>query len=104
MTPITSEEIMLKAARMAYPFDDPEEWDVDLNGVVFRVILEAPYHVVFNPHDPTKGDLAALNEALERAGWEFKFYHGWFCAAGNNTSVSELTIAERALKCVEVMP
>src|SRR3990167_5911542 len=64
-------ELLLKAARMAKPGID---W-VTTNGVVQKNPLSAGILVpqYFDPHDPTKGDLGALNQKLEEAGWIFSY-------------------------------
>lgn len=65
--------LMLEAARMAIPFDDPDEWNDDLHGHIFRVIFEPPYYVKFNPLT-SDSDAFALEGALmdpKNGGWMF---------------------------------
>lgn len=103
---MTSPELNLKCARVAYPHID---W-VTTNGVVQKNPLSAGILVpqYFDPHDPTKGDLAALNEALEREGWRFYYLSASRSFAAANAELESIryapTPAERAIKCVEAMP
>jgi hypothetical protein len=82
---------MLKAMKLAYP-------------------NVGPMHnaLSFDPFDPTKGDLAALNEALERDGWRFYYLSASLSFAAVNEefecTLYAPTPADRALKCVEAMP
>lgn len=88
---MTPPDQLLRAQQLAYP------------GITSYMLGHT-----FDPFDPTKGDLAALNEALERAGWNF-WYNGWnetYRAGGYAplTGVEAKTNAERAMRCVEAMP
>jgi hypothetical protein len=110
-------ETMLKAARIAKPhlqwvLAEPISTPVGYKSIIKGCNVPVE---LFNPHDPTKGDLAALEHALQRAGWQFwyaeiqtdrEFYEGkYFAVFGDELSeIDAKTPAERALLCVEAMP
>jgi hypothetical protein len=124
-------ELMLKAAKMAFPL---KKWvvadSIDCGKIIIvdNGLNHRHYHKIyddtFNPLDPTKGDLAALNEALECAGWIFSYAvdydiepsedgrlgrivgEQWlyFAAHPFHETIKKETPAERAMRCVEVMP
>lgn len=106
-------ETMLKAARLARP-DKP--WELYRNTVLYWIGAEDEQgvcnHEVFNPHDPTKGDLAALMEAITRNGWKIGFdeddpvyqksqFYAWKITEGY---IYGDTWPELAINVVEAMP
>ena len=99
-----SADLLLKAARMAKPGID---W-VTTNGVVQKNPLSVGILVpqYFDPHDPAKGDLAALQNALEdekNGAWGFYKIGNEFIAEGDNVLIKAPTPGERAMKCVQAM-
>lgn len=74
-------ELVKAGACMAIPFDDPDEWNIDLNGLVFRVTFTPPYHVLFDPLQ-SYADAWRLERALKASGWEFGKDEDGFYARG----------------------
>jgi hypothetical protein len=103
-------ELLLKAAKLAF---DDLRWYTQEDGNVYAMSEDDnSRHDPFDPFDPAKGDLAALQTALEKDGWEFWWSHTSqeFRAQkptfkdGNYLYADAKTPAERALKCVKAMP
>lgn len=106
-----SPELMLKAARAA---DPNTEWFIHCehrsDGDIYSVRSVFPEEDgfrIFNPLDPTKGDLAALEHALRKEGWFLWYGNNNFVATMNlGDSIEELsadTPADCAMRCVECM-
>jgi hypothetical protein len=110
-------ELMLKCAKLAFP---NEKLRLYKDGTLEHCepLLKCKWtEFDFNPLDPTKGDLAALQNALEdksNGEWSFRKEGGKFiacsfplgyeyCHTHYPKIVKADSPAERAMRCVEVM-
>jgi hypothetical protein len=112
---MTSTTTLLRAAEIAFPH---EPWKLVNGRPAFDVSTFSETYETwrfFAPFNHTKGDLAALEHALQRAGWQFwyaevqtdrEYWEGkYFAVYGDELSeIDAPTPAERAMLCVEVMP